>query len=173
MNLVRNKVKALGGRERERRLSVATWNFSGLGSERKQKEIGELLTKNSINVVAGQESWEREDTRIEVEGYKWFGKPRSNQNSWRGEGGVGFLVRECLASEVEFITSMEYEEGVWMKVRGGRGKSALYVGSVYMPTDSISVAAVDAGYVRLKEDVLYKRERWCYLVISVLEWVDL
>ena len=35
--------------------------------------------------------------------------------------------------------------------------------------------AVDAGYVRLKEDVLPldKRERWCYLVISMLEWVDL
>ena len=45
VNLVGNKVKALGGREREKRLRVATWNFSGLGSECKQKEIGELLTK--------------------------------------------------------------------------------------------------------------------------------
>ena len=98
VNLVGNEVKALGGRERERRLRVATWNFSGLGSERKQKEIGELLTKNSID---GQKSWEREDTRIEVEGYKWFGKPRSNQNSHRGEGGVAFLVRECLVGEVD------------------------------------------------------------------------
>ena len=71
VNLVGNTVKALGRRERERRLRVATWNFSGLGSECKQKEIGELLTKNIIyDVVAGQESWEREDTRIEVECYK-------------------------------------------------------------------------------------------------------
>ena len=31
-----------------------------------------------------------------------------------------FLVRECLVSEVEFITSMEYEESVWMKVRSRR-----------------------------------------------------
>ena len=83
-------------------------------------EIGELLKKNSLDVVAGQESWEREDTRIEVEAYKWFGKPRSIQNSRRGEGGVGFLVRECLVSEVEFITGVEYEESVWMKVRGGQ-----------------------------------------------------
>ena len=51
VNLVGNKVKALGGRERERRLRVATWNFSGLGSEPKQKEIAELY---SIDVVAGQ-----------------------------------------------------------------------------------------------------------------------
>ena len=39
-----NKVKALGGREREKKLRVAMWNLSGLGSERKQKEVGELLT---------------------------------------------------------------------------------------------------------------------------------
>ena len=37
VNLVEGKVKALGGNKRERRLRVATWNFSGLGSERKQK----------------------------------------------------------------------------------------------------------------------------------------
>ena len=65
-------------------------NFSGLGSERKQREIGELLTKNSIDVVAGQESWEREGTIIEIEGYKWFGKSRSNQNSRGGEEGLVF-----------------------------------------------------------------------------------
>ena len=29
---------------------------------------------------------------MNVEDYKWFGKPRSNQNSHRGEGGVGFLL---------------------------------------------------------------------------------
>ena len=42
---------------------------------------------------------------------------------------------------------------MWLKVQGGRGRSALYVGCVYMPTDNTSVAAVDASYVRLKEDV--------------------
>ena len=46
-----------------------------------------------------------------------------------------------------------------MKVRGGRGRSALYVGCVYMPTNSASVAAVDAGYVRLKEVVLSFRQK--------------
>ena len=46
--------------------------------------------KNDIDVVAGWESWEKEDSRIQVDGYKWFGKPRSSQTSQRGEGGVGF-----------------------------------------------------------------------------------
>ena len=109
--------------------------------------------------IAGQESWEREDTRIEVEGYKWFGTPRNNQTSQRGEGGVGFLVRECLVSEVEFIiTSVRYEESVWMKVRGERLRSALYIGCVYMSTDITSVAVVESCYGRLKEDVSFREK---------------
>ena len=147
------------GNKWEKRLRVATWNFSGLCSDRKQKEVGELLAKHNLDVVAGQESWEKEESRIEVEGYKWFGKPRSKQNSPRGEGGVGFLVRECLANEVEFINSVKYEESVWMKVRTERGREALYIGCVYMPTDSASISVVDSCYERLKEDVLSFREK--------------
>ena len=70
-------------------MRVATWNFSGLGSERKQKEIGELLIKNSID-VAGQESWEREDTRIEVEGYKWLGSLVVIRIAVEGREGLAF-----------------------------------------------------------------------------------
>ena len=80
MDLVGSKAKRLVGNKRERRLRVAKWNVSGLCSDRKQKEVGELLAKHNLDIVAGQESWEKEETRIEVECYKWFGKPRSKQN---------------------------------------------------------------------------------------------
>ena len=70
VNVLCNKIKPVLESKRERRLHVATWNFSGLCSERKQKEVGEVLAKNNIDIVAGQESWEKEDTRISVEGYK-------------------------------------------------------------------------------------------------------
>ena len=40
-----------------------------------------MLANNNIDIVAGQESWEKEDSRISVEGYKWFGKPRSGKGS--------------------------------------------------------------------------------------------
>ena len=33
VNLMEGKVRALGGNIRESKLRVATWNFSGLGSE--------------------------------------------------------------------------------------------------------------------------------------------
>ena len=42
VQLVGDRVRGLGGSVRDRRLRVATWNFSGLDSERKQKEIGQV-----------------------------------------------------------------------------------------------------------------------------------
>ena len=60
VQLVSDRVRALGGSVRGRRLRIAT----------KQKEIREVLVKNSIDVVAGQESWEKEDTKIAVEVWK-------------------------------------------------------------------------------------------------------
>ena len=90
VDLVGNKAKTLVRTKRERILKVAMWNFSGLCSDRKQKEVGELLAKHNLYVVAGQESWEKGETRIHVEGYKWFGKPLIKQNSPIG-GGRGWV----------------------------------------------------------------------------------
>ena len=175
VDLVGRKAKAMVRNKRERKLRLATWNFSGLCSDRKQKEIGELLAKHNLDVVAGQESWEKEETRIDVEGYKWFGKPRIKQNSPRGEGGVGILVRECLVNEVEFINTVKYEESVWMKIRSERGREALYIGCVYMPTDSTSVSVMDSCYERLKKMYLVLgRREWLFCwVISMPGLVDL
>ena len=39
------------------RAKIATWNFAGLCSERKQKEISEVLVK--VDIVAGQETWDK------------------------------------------------------------------------------------------------------------------
>ena len=122
-------------------------------SERKQKEISEVLNRVKVDIVAGQEMWERKDKVVNVEGYKWFGKPRIDL---RGEGGVGFLVRECIVEEVEFVG---YEESVWMKVRSGRGKEALYLCYVYMPTEGSAAAVIEDSYERLKEDVLEYQQK--------------
>ena len=55
--------------------------------------------------------------------YTWFGKPCSNQKSQREEGGVGFLVREYLVNEVEFMIQGEcVDESTWWE-----RKEALYI----------------------------------------------
>ena len=38
-----------------------------------------MLAKNNADIAAGQESWEKEDSSANVEGYKLFGKPHSSQ----------------------------------------------------------------------------------------------
>ena len=47
---------------------------------------------------------------------------------------------------------MHYES-VWIKVRGGRGSSAFYIGCVYMPTDCTNSTGIEGCYEKLKEDV--------------------
>ena len=135
---------------REYGLRVESWNFSGLCSQCKQKEVSEVLIKLMLDIVVAQESWERKGSVIEVQGYKWLGKTRKIQNSKRVEGGVVFLIRECLLTEVEFITNINLEESTWIKVRGGRGKESLYFGCVYMPTTTASISTMDTCYENLK-----------------------
>ena len=55
VDLVGRKVKAMVRNKRGKKLRLATWNFSGLCSDRKQKEIEELLAKHNLD-VADQES---------------------------------------------------------------------------------------------------------------------
>ena len=69
---------------REYVLRVGSWNFSGLCSQCKQKEVSEVLNKLKLDIVAAQESWEREGSVIEVQRYKSLGKPRKIQKSKRG-----------------------------------------------------------------------------------------
>ena len=38
--------------------------------------VSEVLNKLKSDIVAAQESWQREGSIIEVQGYKWLGKPR-------------------------------------------------------------------------------------------------
>ena len=71
--------------------------------QRKPKEISEVLNRVKVDIVAGQETWEGKDKVVNVDGSKWFGKPRIDQNNHRGEGGVGFLVCECIVEEVEML----------------------------------------------------------------------
>ena len=55
--------------------------FSVFCSEHKPNKVRELLTKYNLDVVAGQMSGKRKKLRrIDIEGYKWFGRPHSKQN---------------------------------------------------------------------------------------------
>ena len=64
-----------------------------------------------------------------------------------------------MLDEVEFICDALYEEYVWLKIRGGRGREALFVCCVYMPSDSSGASVIDTSYTKLKKDVIYFKEK--------------
>ena len=61
------KVKAAAGNRHERRLRIGC---------RDKKKVGQVVVKLNLDVVAGQESWERDGFTVNVDGYKWIGKLR-------------------------------------------------------------------------------------------------
>ena len=65
------------------RLWIGTWNFQGLCSERKALERGEVLSKNHIDIIGGQECWELNNSNFYVHGYRVSecGKLESDFNS--------------------------------------------------------------------------------------------
>lgn len=61
---------------------------------------------------------------MKVDDFKWFGKPRSCQNSQQGDRGVGLLVKECLIEEVGCITNVNFEKYTDQNL----GRQAFFVG---------------------------------------------
>ena len=137
---------------KQRGLRIGTWNFQGLCSDRKALEIGEVLSKNRIDIVGGQESWELDNSKIYVPGYKWFGKPREGIKGKRGEGGVGFLVSEFLIDDVTIIKNVKCNETIWLRIRI-RSSVDLYIGCVYMPTQGSVKQICTDRFNLLEEDI--------------------
>ena len=137
---------------KHRGLRIGTWNFQGLCSGRKALEIGEVLAKNRIDIVGGQESWELGSSKIYVPGYKWFGKPRESIKGKRGEGGVGFLISEPLLDDVTIIKNVKCTETIWLRIRI-RKRVDLYIGCVYLPTQGNVKRICADRFNLLEEDV--------------------
>ena len=90
VDLVGSKAKALVRNKRKRKLRLATWNFSGLYSDGKQKEIGELLAKHNLDVVAGQESREKRKLEYMLKVTSGLGSLVSGKIVREGMEGLGF-----------------------------------------------------------------------------------
>ena len=83
-------------------------------------------------------------------GKKWERrKPKS-----RGAGEVGFLVKEYLRDIVEVIDDTKFDESIWIRIPGERGKRDIFVGNVYIPPESKgSVNDIQRRFGEIAEDV--------------------
>ena len=76
-----------------------------------------------------------------------------------GERGSRILGKGVLSQWSRLIKDVSYEQCMWIKVKGENGRNTLFLGCVYMPTDSESVSVIESSYEELKEDVLRMKER--------------
>ena len=79
------------------------------------------MSKNHIDIVEAQETWELLDSRIYVPGYKWFGNPRKGIKGDQGVGGVGLLVRERLIDDGTIIKEVKCIETIWLRIKIKKG----------------------------------------------------
>ena len=60
-------------------------------------------------------------------GRKYSGGSRQGSfESMRGEAKVLSLAKHCLASGLELIKDADYEESIWIEVKGRRGRNTLF-----------------------------------------------
>ena len=133
-------------------------------STRKQLELSEIVEKNSIDILAVQESWEIVGKPcFRVPGYLWFGKIRckepENNNLKRREGEVGFLIREGLDVKslrivIKVIHDAEYKESIWLKLSLGGRDGSMYIGCIYLPIQGTYVNHVEECYEKLSVDII-------------------
>ncbi|CAB1119768.1 unnamed protein product [Ectocarpus sp. CCAP 1310/34] len=118
-------VRKISNREK-RKLRVGSWNVCGFArSERKRLEIVDQVEQSDLDVVGIQETWELKDGDVvsKLGKYRWVGKARKGLDpKKRGEGGVGFLVKEHLFDVVEVVVKTEFEETLWLKIPGERSE---------------------------------------------------
>ena len=143
---------------RSKKIRIGSWNVCGFATdERKRLEIAEQAAEKDLDIVGVQESWEKDGGEIgkEVGSYTWIGKMRRGQKiKSRGEGGVGFLVKEHMCDVIEVISDTKFNESMWIRVPGERGRKDMFVGNVYMPPESKNmVKDIRIGFEEVAADV--------------------
>lgn len=117
-------------------LRLGSLNLNGCGGT-KTVELQDRIVALGLDVVAVQETHLSGSAPFpSILGYTWFGK-NGERNSAKGhaEGGVGFLVRDYLAANIEKMKARSKDQ-LWIKLRGRRDRKDLVLGCVYMPPSS-------------------------------------
>ena len=125
--------------------NVAGWSKGDVFSLAKSVDRNDFRAKvlDSYNpdITCLVETWLREDEEVEFDGFKWFGKNRSqlNRKAVRGSGGVGMLVKSswCQLWSGE-IVNVETEDIMWMKFVNKQTMEVLFVAVCYIPPEGSS-----------------------------------
>ena len=122
----------------KRTLTIAALNAHSLGAEGRLREIRGLLTDLrldilALDILALNETWQKEEETYEIEGYRYVGKLRKNIEKKRG-GGVGFFIAQELRFRIRepMTTPPDNCEMLAMSILL-RGQPSIHVVSTYLP----------------------------------------
>jgi len=90
--------------ERKRTLTLAALNAHSLGAPGRLTEVEGLLKESKIDVLAVNETWQKQGEEYDIEGYRYVGKPRDQKRKSHG-GGVGFFIAEGLRFKIREPTT--------------------------------------------------------------------
>lgn len=90
-----NRVAKSSVKGRENIINLGTWNVRGTYEEGALKHLVEVMKKYKLDILALQETKQRDKVTMEVEGYMFFNSGVDNRNL-----GVGFLINSKLKKEV-------------------------------------------------------------------------
>ncbi|CAG2198072.1 unnamed protein product [Mytilus edulis] len=105
-------------------LLIGSWNCNGwylshnCDDSRTLRE--NILHALNCDIIGLSETHLKGDDKIDLLGYKWIGSNRRTilHNSWRGSGGVGFLLKSSLLQHFEVdILDINRDDILWIQLR--------------------------------------------------------
>ena len=122
-----------------------------------------LVQDLKLDVVVVVETWFEVNTSNKLVGnalgdsFCWFGREQDGHNKYRGEGGIGILVRKGIG-EVSMVKVYQEFQGMWVKFICG--KDIFFICGVYIPP----AEEVDFHHIlrSIEADCIHfrKLERW-------------
>ncbi|CAF0922484.1 unnamed protein product [Brachionus calyciflorus] len=119
----------------------------------------ELLTEDP-DVAVVTETWFRDSSLVNVNGYTLFRKDRNSRG-----GGVAIYVKECLCPSKVFVPNLSDNlvENIWCSIENGHDK--LLIGCIYRPPSSSNITNASINLLIQEASKLVSARRYSSLVI--------
>jgi len=129
---------------------IASLNCQGITN--KIPEIYEILSKKyKADIIAVSETWLKNDTTVNMDKFKFYGRNRklSGTSGKKGHGGIGFFVRQYLVQYIHVLDFPSFDGVMFIKIKE-QGKTDLFIGCVYAPTCTANKKQIEDVYNELE-----------------------
>ena len=130
--------------KREKIVKLATWNIRGLNEEGALKKLVREIRKYSFDVVAIQETKQKENQIIEIEDYIYF-----NSGDKSKIRGTGFIVHKKLKQHILQFQAIS-DRMCCLRLKGRFQKITLI--NVHAPTEKTDIEVKEEFYETLDKE---------------------